>query len=118
MHCILQIIINRVSLVMINKDHARALRLGVLAIVTMINISVFCIWLPARLQINDTYEHINDIWDRTEKAIFAVVDVSLNFFFMWTVRTNLIAAGLVKYKALFRFNLVMVCVSVALDVSI
>ncbi|KAK6083076.1 hypothetical protein SCUP234_03904 [Seiridium cupressi] len=78
--------------------------------------SVFCIWLPARLQISETYMRVNDIWDRTEKAIFAVVDAGLNCYFMWTVRTNLISAGLVKYQPLFRFNLMMVCISVALDV--
>jgi ethanolamine transporter EutH len=117
MHCILQIIINRVSLVMVSKSQARYLKWGVFSIVVVINISVFCIWIPARLQINAKYIQVNDIWDRTEKAIFAVVDASLNCYFMWTVRTNLISAGLVKYQALFRFNLVMVCLSVALDVS-
>ncbi|KAH6645541.1 hypothetical protein BKA67DRAFT_527256 [Truncatella angustata] len=116
MHCILQIIINRVSLVMVNRVHARYLKLGVFFIVLTINISVFCIWIPARLQINETYVRVNDIWDRIEKAIFAVVDAGLNCCFMWTVRTNLIAAGLVKYQPLFRFNLMMVCISVALDV--
>lgn len=116
MHCILQIIINRVSLVMVNKTQARRLRLGVFLIVIVINISVFCIWIPARLQINDTYEHVNDIWDRAEKAIFAVVDAGLNCYFMWTVRTGLISAGLVKYQPLFRFNLMMAGISVALDV--
>ncbi|KAK9780855.1 hypothetical protein AB5N19_07330 [Seiridium cardinale] len=116
MHCILQIIINRVSLVMVNKVLARNLKLGVFLIVLLINISVFCIWLPARLQISKTYMRVNDIWDRTEKAIFAVVDAGLNCYFMWTVRTNLISAGLVKYQPLFRFNLMMVCISVALDI--
>lgn len=117
MQCILQIIINRVSMIMENKTHARYLKLGVFAIVVVINISVFCIWIPARLQINKTYERINGIWDRAEKAIFAVVDAALNFYFMWMVHTNLISAGLVKYQPLFRFNSMMVCISVALDVS-
>lgn len=116
MQCILQIIINRVSLVMVNKSLARRLKLGVFAIVLLINISVYCIWLPARLQINDTYIHVNDVWDRTEKAIFAVVDVALNVYFLWTVRHNLIAAGLTKYQPLYRFNLAMICCSMSLDV--
>ncbi|ETS86718.1 hypothetical protein PFICI_00546 [Pestalotiopsis fici W106-1] len=85
MQCILQIIINRVALVMVNKSLARRLRLSVFFIVLMINISVFIIWMPARLQISETYIHINDIWDRTEKAIFAVVDAGLNVYFLRTV---------------------------------
>ncbi|KAH6648402.1 hypothetical protein BKA67DRAFT_594025 [Truncatella angustata] len=116
MQCILQIIINRVSLVMVNRSLAKNLRLGVFLIVLAINISVFCIWIPARLQISNTYVRANDIWDRTEKAIFAMVDVALNCFFIWTVRTNLINAGLAKYKPLYQFNILMVCVSVSLDV--
>lgn len=101
---------------MVNKSLARRLKLGVFAIVLLINISVYCIWLPARLQINDTYIHVNDVWDRTEKAIFAVVDVALNVYFLWTVRHNLIAAGLTKYQPLYRFNLAMICCSMSLDV--
>ncbi|KAI1873046.1 uncharacterized protein JN550_003299 [Neoarthrinium moseri] len=116
MHCILQIIINRVSLIMVNQARAKRLRLAVFIIVVLINISVFLIWIPARLQISRTYVHINEVWDRTEKAIFAVVDAGLNCFFMWSVRTKLIAAGLTKYKSLFRFNMMMVCISLSLDI--
>lgn len=39
---------------------------GVAVLITSINIAVYCIWIPARLQINDTYIHVNEIWDRTE----------------------------------------------------
>ncbi|KAI4596200.1 hypothetical protein KJ359_005707 [Pestalotiopsis sp. 9143b] len=116
MQCILQIIINRVSLVMVNKAFARRLRLIVFFIVLLINISVFIIWMPARLQISQTYVHVNDIWDRIEKGIFAVVDACLNVYFLWTVRHNLIAAGLTKYKPLYRFNMAMICCSISLDV--
>lgn len=116
MHCILQIIINRVSLVMVNKNRARRLRLVIFIIVIMINITVFCIWIPARLQINETYIRVNDVWDRTEKGVFAVVDAGLNCYFIYNVRTSLIKAGLTKYTPLFRFNLMIICISMALDV--
>ncbi|KAI0141375.1 hypothetical protein BJ166DRAFT_99993 [Pestalotiopsis sp. NC0098] len=116
MQCILQIIINRVTLVVVNKAFAKRLRLIVFFIVLLINISVFIIWMPARLQISQTYVHVNDIWDRIEKGIFAVVDACLNVYFLWTVRHNLIAAGLTKYKPLYRFNMAMICCSISLDV--
>lgn len=38
-----------------NKDKARNIMIGTAVLVTLINISVFNIWIPARLQINDTY---------------------------------------------------------------
>jgi hypothetical protein len=101
-----------------NRARARQLKLGIFVIIAMINISVYCIWIPARLQISATYIHVNDIWDRLEKVVFAIVDAGLNFYFIYQVRIQLIGAGLTKYYPLFRFNIAMVCISVALDVSI
>ncbi|KAK8097138.1 hypothetical protein PG999_013082 [Apiospora kogelbergensis] len=115
MQCILQIILNRISLLVVDRRRARQLQLGTFVAITLINISVFCIWIPAQLQISNRYTHLNDIWDRTEKAIFATIDAGLNTYFLWVVRTKLIANGLTKYWALFRYNIAMVCISVSLD---
>ncbi|KAK7932097.1 hypothetical protein PG985_002809 [Apiospora marii] len=115
MQCILQIILNRVSILTLDRRRAKQLQLATFAAITMINISVFCIWIPAQLQISNSYTRLNDIWDRTEKAVFATIDASLNAYFLWVVRTKLISNGLVKYWALFRYNIAMVCVSVSLD---
>jgi hypothetical protein len=30
----------------------------------LVNISVYCIWIPARLQVSERYEFLNTIWDR------------------------------------------------------
>jgi hypothetical protein len=116
--CILQIIINRVRLLISDNRKAFYLQWGVAAFVGLINISVFIIWIPARLQISLQWMDINNVWDRTEKAIFAVVDIGLNGLFLHQVRTTMVANGLHKYKQLFWFNLSMIVVSVALDVSI
>lgn len=51
---LMQIIINRLSIVMVDKRKAFKLKWGVALCVTLINISVFLIWIPARLQINPT----------------------------------------------------------------
>ncbi|RYP04321.1 hypothetical protein DL764_004514 [Monosporascus ibericus] len=82
----------------------------------LINISVYCIWIPARLQISPTYIYVNEVWDRVEKVIFCLIDASLNLYFIYLVRSRLIAGGLDKYNSLYRFNLAMIGVSVSLDV--
>uniref|UniRef100_A0A0D2Y369 Integral membrane protein n=1 Tax=Fusarium oxysporum (strain Fo5176) TaxID=660025 RepID=A0A0D2Y369_FUSOF len=78
--------------------------------------SVFIIWMPARLQINDQWIWLNNIWDRCEKVIFAVVDGALNAYFIYLVRSRLIENGLTKYIPLYRMNLFLIFVSLSLDV--
>lgn len=114
----MQIIINRIAILIPIQSHASRLKWGVFGILLTVNISVFCIWIPARLQINHTYIHVNEIWDRIEKAVFLIVDASLNLTFVYLVKSRLIASGLTKYTRLFNFNLLMIAVSMSLDVSI
>ncbi|KAK1633508.1 hypothetical protein BDP81DRAFT_463251 [Colletotrichum phormii] len=114
--CLMQIIVNRIAILMPIPAQATRLKWGVFGILLAVNISVFCIWIPARLQINDTYIQINEIWDRIEKGIFLLVDAGLNLTFIYLVKSRLIASGLTKYTALFRFNLAMIAVSMSLDV--
>lgn len=40
--------------------------------ITAINISVYCIWVPAKLQISGRYHDINVWWDRIEVRLSAV----------------------------------------------
>lgn len=77
---------------------------------------MFCIWIPDRLQINDSYHRINFVWDRIEKCLFLVIDASLNLYFIWIVKSRLISHGLTKYNTLLRFNKTIIFVSVSLDV--
>ncbi|KAH7111353.1 hypothetical protein B0J11DRAFT_619929 [Dendryphion nanum] len=113
---LMQIIINRISLLSVRRSVATRLKWTVAAILGVINISVFIIWIPARLQISKTFININEIWDRIEKVIFALIDGSLNAYFIYLVRTKLIANGLTKYMPLFWFNIFMVCISMSLDI--
>ncbi|KAI4816159.1 hypothetical protein E4T45_10607, partial [Aureobasidium sp. EXF-8846] len=115
---LLQIIINRVGVLMLDRKKARNLKYGVAILITLINISVYCIWIPARLQTNKTYIKINDVWDRCEKVIYLIVDALLNFFFVRVVRRNLVKPGLKKYESLVRFNLYIIGFSLAMDVLI
>ncbi|KAF5715458.1 hypothetical protein FMUND_6837 [Fusarium mundagurra] len=60
---LLQIILNRLGLLMVVPGRAVRLKWIVFAIILAVNISVFVIWMPARLQINDQWIWLNNIWD-------------------------------------------------------
>ncbi|KAH7141735.1 hypothetical protein EDB81DRAFT_691232 [Dactylonectria macrodidyma] len=114
--CICGIIINRIALLMIDKRSACKIRWGAAISLGLINISVFIVWIPARLQISPTWIHVNEIYDRIEKVLFLMIDASLHLYFIYLLRVKLIANGLEKYVPLFRFNLAMVAVSMSLDI--
>ncbi|KAB5572768.1 hypothetical protein GE09DRAFT_683866 [Coniochaeta sp. 2T2.1] len=116
--CITQIIINRVSLIMFNPRRVSMLKWGVAIFIGVINISVFCTWIPAHLHASPEIMRANLIWDRTEKCIFLVLELCLNGYFMWLIRSELVSNGLTKYNVLFKFNVAMVLLSVALDAVI
>ena len=115
--CLIQIIANRVGLIMVDKRKARNLKRTLFILVGLINISVYCIWIPARLEVSETFIHVNDVWDRLEKVLYLFIDGALNGYFLYLVRAKLISRGLTKYKPLFNFNAVIVCVSLSMDVS-
>lgn len=62
--------------------------------------------------------HINNVWDRTEKVLYLLMDGFLNFYFMRVVRANLVKNGLKKYKKLVLFNKYMIIISLLMDVMI
>jgi hypothetical protein len=51
---LLQIIINRIRVIVPDRKRSRWIMIATAVFVTAINISVFNIWIPARLQINST----------------------------------------------------------------
>ncbi|CAM1501412.1 Fc.00g105740.m01.CDS01 [Cosmosporella sp. VM-42] len=113
--CICGIIINRISLLMVDRRDAVKIRWGTAILLGLINISLFVIWIPAQLQISGTFVNVNHIWDRIEKGLFLVIDACLHLYFIYLIRVKLIANGLEKYNPLFRFNLSMVAISMSLD---
>ncbi|KAF7531620.1 hypothetical protein G7054_g8703 [Neopestalotiopsis clavispora] len=115
---LLQIIINRCAILVHNPDVVWRLKVGVATLITAVNISVYMIWIPARLQISDRYIWINDRWDRCEKVIYLLVDAALNIYFITVVSRNLVHNGLEKYKRLARFNLFIIGFSLSMDVLI
>lgn len=113
---LLQIIVNRISLLLHHPRRVRAMKWAVAAYVGVINVSVFCIWVPAQLQRSRAYVDLNHVWDRVEKVLFMLLDAGLNVYFMWLVYSSLIANGLRKYRVLFWVNVGLDCVSIFLDV--
>jgi hypothetical protein len=113
---LLQIIANRVSLIMVNKREAVLLKWSLFTVVGCVNVSVFCIWIPALLGVNHSWIVLNHYWERVEKTIFLLIDLGLNVYFLYLVRSNLIAQGLTKYWALFNFNAGVILVSTSMDV--
>ncbi|RYO85373.1 hypothetical protein DL766_000446 [Monosporascus sp. MC13-8B] len=114
---LMQIIINRISLLIIDPQMAQRLKWAVFSILLCLSTSVTIIWIPASLQISQTWHDANAVWDRAKQAVLMIMDVCLNGYFLYCVRNRLIANGLRKYRSLFRFNTCMVFVIVALDVT-
>ena len=73
------------------------LKVGVAILITAVNISVYCIWVPARLQVSKRYEYINDRWDRCEKVIYLCVDATLNWYFIHIVQKKLVDQGCKRF---------------------
>ncbi|KAK6836794.1 hypothetical protein PG990_014265 [Apiospora arundinis] len=113
---LVQIIINRLSLLMMIRWNATKLKWGVAALMTAINVSVFIVWIPARLQISEGFVNFNRIWDPIEKCLFLIIDLCLNITFIRLVKNRLIANGLTKYNKLLSGNLALVVINISLDV--
>jgi len=112
---LLQIIANRVGLIMVDQRKARLIKLSLFIFILAVNISVYCIWIPAHMLPGSPYVRLNFIWERVEKTTFLIVDLGLNIYFLYLVRSQLIARGMTKYWRLFHFNCGMISVSVSMD---
>jgi hypothetical protein len=110
--------VNRCGILLTDQRLLWRVKWGTAGLITAINISVYCIWIPARLQISDEYVHINEIWDRCEKVIYLLVDAALNIFFIRIVKQNLVENGLHKYNNLVKFNMFIIGFSLGMDVLI
>ncbi|PVH97845.1 hypothetical protein DM02DRAFT_504470, partial [Periconia macrospinosa] len=111
-----QIIINRISLIMVDRRKARLLKWVFFILILIVNISVAVIWITAHAGKNKTWVMINLVWERIEKAFFLIIDLGLNIYFLYLVRFRLIANGLTKYMRLYNYNVAIVFVSTSMDV--
>lgn len=100
---------------MINRKKARLIKIVLLVVIGLVNISVYCIWIPAHMNVGQHWVKLNHIWERVEKSIFLVVDFGLNAYFLYLVRSQLISKGMTKYWRLYHFNAGIVVLSVLMD---
>nr|XP_036581501.1 uncharacterized protein CTRU02_08551 [Colletotrichum truncatum]KAF6789852.1 hypothetical protein CTRU02_08551 [Colletotrichum truncatum] len=115
---LMQIIINRIAVIAESQETIAKLKWGTAVLITMINIAVFCIWIPAHIvpPANETYVKINHYWDRISKVLILIVDAGLNWYFLRVVKNRLVSQhGLVKYKPLVGFNAKLMILSIAMD---
>ncbi|KAI9163851.1 hypothetical protein HJFPF1_05479 [Paramyrothecium foliicola] len=116
---LLQIIVNRIAIIAENAKTIFRIKWGTAAIITSINIAVFCIWIPAHMNppVSQTYVNINFYWDRVSKVLILIVDAFLNWYFLRTVKLRLVQQHkLKKYEPLVGFNAKLMIVSIAMDV--
>ena len=116
----MQIIINRIALIAEHRSTVTRLKWGTVAVITIINIAVFIIWLPAHTvpPVSETFVKINDVWDKVSKVLILIVDAGLNWYFLQTVKQRLVEGnGLTKYQPLVSFNAKLMVLSIAMDVS-
>ncbi|KAL1747742.1 hypothetical protein HDZ31DRAFT_80175 [Schizophyllum fasciatum] len=115
---LLQIICNRIGILLSTPKHRLWLKLSVAFLVLLINISVYVVWVPSKMGVAESFKRVNVWWDRVEKVIYLIIDMSLNTYFIWTVKRRLVSYGLRKYDTLVRYNTGIAIVSCGMDVFI
>ena len=101
---------------MINNRKALFLKVGLFVGIGIINISVYFIWIMAQMQGTPKITRLNFIWEHFEKTFFLVIDLALNLYFLYLVRSRLISRGLAKYWRLYNFNAAIIMVSTSMDI--
>ncbi|EXJ70719.1 uncharacterized protein A1O5_05709 [Cladophialophora psammophila CBS 110553] len=120
-HFILQLIINRLSVVVSDRITATRVKWAVAVIITLVNIGVFSIFIPAHLNPppDKLFVVVNKYWDKATKFIILFIDAGLNLYFLHTVNARLVRnVGLTKYRSLVSFNIKLMVVSVLMDCMI
>ncbi|KAI0129896.1 hypothetical protein BJ170DRAFT_291591 [Xylariales sp. AK1849] len=115
---LMQIIINRIAVISESRRTIAWMKWGTVGVITLIEILVFCIWIPAHTNppVSEIFVHINLYWDRISKVLILLVDAGLNWYFLRVVQKRLLEHyGLVKYKPLVSFNTKLMVVSILMD---
>ncbi|KAK8084294.1 hypothetical protein PG997_005565 [Apiospora hydei] len=88
---LMQIIINRIAVIAESQSTVRLIKYGTVIIITLINISVFIIWIPSHLDppVNDFFVLANKYYDPVSKVLILIVDAALNWYFVKSVKERL-----------------------------
>ncbi|QKD60423.2 uncharacterized protein FOBCDRAFT_253361 [Fusarium oxysporum Fo47] len=115
---LMQIIVNRISIIAEHRSTIFKLKWGTALTITLINIAVFAIWIPAHTvpPASQTFVRINEVWDRVSKVLILLVDAGLNWYFLRTVKKRLVEQHrLKKYEPLVGFNAKLMIISILMD---
>ncbi|KAK5999746.1 hypothetical protein QM012_005152 [Aureobasidium pullulans] len=118
---LMQIIINRISIISERKATAHHLKIGTAVVISCINVAVFCIFIPSHLTPppSTVFVHINKYWDRCSKILIMLVDAFLNWYFIYVVKARLVKQhGLRKYKPLVAYYTRLGIISVCMDLML
>jgi hypothetical protein len=113
---VMQIILNRLQIILPNDNTVPRLKIIYLAILLLINAAVFTIWINAESG-SKLFVHIDEIFDPVEIAIVIVLDVALNMYFIISIKQKLLSFGLAKYKLLIKANILIILANLIADVS-
>lgn len=115
-----QVMVKRISVLDVRRPRPAILRLAIAGIVLAVNITMFSVWLPLKLDHPvevDDHPPILLFWlPRVEKIMYLLIDVAINCFFLYHVKTNLMGVGFRKYCHLVSYNLKIIGLSVFCDV--
>ena len=102
---------------MVERRKGIMLRWGLFIAIGLVNLPVCVIWTMAQLPDATPFEVLLNIWfEKAEKAFFLILDLSLNLYFLYLVRSRLISDGLSKYWKLYHFNAGIVTLSTSMDI--
>jgi hypothetical protein len=102
---------------MVERRKATMLRWGLFSIIGLVNLPVCVVWTMAQLPEATPFQVLLNVWlEKAEKAFFLVLDLGLNLFFLYLVRSRLISDGLSKYWKLYHFNAGIVMLSTSMDI--
>lgn len=116
LQCVLQVIANRLSFLVLDRRRSKAIKLGVLFIVAFITVAGGCTWIMASMRLSSFLVDFSHVFDRANKGLFAATDLALNAAFLYLLWRQLIAAGLAKYWSIFRYNGCCIVLSISLDI--
>ncbi|KAI5846474.1 hypothetical protein DFP73DRAFT_545988 [Morchella snyderi] len=112
---LLQININRIELIAVDKAFNNRVRIGCLVIIAVFIVGTFSVWIPGRLGISAKITQISKIYIEVQGSLIILLDIALNTYFIRTVKATLIDPGLDKYKPLVSHNLMLVYATITVE---
>jgi hypothetical protein len=116
-HLLMQIILNRLGIIVPNERVIFRLKIIYLVVLLLINVSVFATWIPAIMG-KEPYIEINKIWDPLEASLVVAMDVALNIYYIISVKRKLLSFGPEKYKLLIKSNVLAMLANLIVDVRL